>query len=123
VRQWTNISQCAASSGSTSLWNPVWDNMSIVNPSVTPQQLSYPKTSLNSWLCETSTRGMNNTTPEGYLYYQAITPLSGNFFVNAIYSCDGQEGVANGYNRPTNHNVNNQWVLKKSMIGRNSPSE
>jgi hypothetical protein len=113
VRQWTNISQCAASGGNTNLWNPVWDNMSILSPTVTGQQLNYPKTSIGAWLCDTTTgAAMNNTTPEGYLYYQSITPMNEFFSVNAIYDCVSAEGVADGYNTPDvgNHNPSTEGI-------------
>jgi hypothetical protein len=73
VRQWTNVTACAAPGGNTSPWNSAWDSMSIVSPSVTAQQLTYPKTSVGAWLCDTTTGAtMNNTTPEGYFFYEQV---------------------------------------------------
>ena len=120
VRQWTNVAACAETSGDTSPWNGVWDNMSIVSPTVTTQQKTYPKTSVGAWLCDTSTGAMNNTTPEGYLYYQAISPLSTAFTVNAIYNCDGPEGVANGYDIPNTQDPKHEGItlIEKDMQNR-----
>jgi hypothetical protein len=97
-RAWSNIAACANTKGNnTTLWNPVWNNMSILSSSITPQQLSYPKTSMNAWLCASVFNGgapMNNSSSQGWLFYQKAswdTSLPG--VVNAVTSCDGSEGV------------------------------
>ena len=39
---------------------------------------------------------MNNTSAQGYLFYQQVSTGLQNYTVNAIYSCQGPEGVAGG---------------------------
>jgi hypothetical protein len=95
VREWTNIPQCAGTTD-TSTWDPIWKAESIVNASATTQQLTYPKTSVGAWLCDTSTTTMNNTSAQGYLFYKRVSTGLQRYTVNAIYSCQGAEGVGGG---------------------------
>ena len=99
-REWSNIYACAnvAGNNNTNPWNGVWNNMSILSSSIGSQQLSYPSTSMNSWLCGSVYNGaepMNNSSSEGWLFYQQASwdPLLP-AVVNAVTSCDGPEGVA-----------------------------
>jgi hypothetical protein len=68
VREWTNIYACANSSaGNTAPWNGIWNGMSILSSSVTAQQLSYPGTSANAWLCanvDQNPQPPNNSAPK-----------------------------------------------------------
>jgi hypothetical protein len=99
VREWTNIPQCAGTTVSTT-WDPIWKAESIVSASVTTQQLTYPKTSVGAWLCDTSTTTMNNTSAQGYLFYKRVSTGLQHYTVNAIYSCQGAEGIAGGNTKP-----------------------
>lgn len=96
VRSWSNIGACANTNNTnTSQWNPTWNNMSILSSAITPQQLSYPSTSMNAWLCSGVYDGlepMNNSSSQGWLFYQQASFASG-WRVNAMTSCDGNEGV------------------------------
>lgn len=106
ARSWSNISQCANNSGiNTAQWNSVWDGMSILSPSITSQMLSYPKTSMNAWICGSvynNEETMNNSSSQGWLFYQQAT-WSSRFppNVNAVINCHGNEGIygdhATGY--------------------------
>jgi hypothetical protein len=97
-RTWSNIAACANNSGgNTSIYNGAWYGMSILNPNVTTQQLSFPSTSMHAWLCASvdgNVEPMNNSSSQGWLFYQqtswksAPTPL-----VNAVANCDHPEGV------------------------------
>ena len=95
MREWTNIPQCGGTAD-TSTWNQIWQGESIVSPSVTTQQLTYAKTSVAGWLCDTSTTTMNNTSAQGYLFYKRVSTGLQHYRVNAIYSCAGPEGIAGG---------------------------
>jgi hypothetical protein len=96
--RWSNIYACAnSSSGNTTPWNGVWQGMSILSSSITPQQLSYPSTSMNAWLCGSvynNEEPMNNTSAQGWLFYQQASWYPGlPAWVNAVTSCNGPEGV------------------------------
>jgi hypothetical protein len=101
VQAWSNISACANNSTAQpwrTEWNTVWDNMSILNPNVTTQQLSFPATSMDAWLCGSVDGGsepMNESSSQGWLFYQQATNwLTGSTpFVNAVTNCNGPEGV------------------------------
>jgi hypothetical protein len=98
VRAWSNISACANTSmTNTGPWDSVWNNMSILSSSVTSQQLSYPSTSMNAWLCGNvyNNQGpMNNSSSQGWLFYSdsRVSFMSG-WQVNAVTNCDNSEAV------------------------------
>ncbi len=94
-REWTGIKACAGHQR-TDQYNAIWSNMSIVSSSSTEQQFSYPGTSLAGWLCATTKPPvqMNNSTPQGELFYQQINHVTQNYSVNAIYACTSAEEVA-----------------------------
>ena len=68
---------------------------------------TYPKTAMSGWLCasvynQSNCNGgqnpsdcMNNSSPEGQLFYQEVAKSSpANFSVYAVQTCDTGEGVS-----------------------------
>jgi hypothetical protein len=100
-RKWSNISGCAnTSGGNIGLWIPVWNNMSILSSSITSQQLSYPSTSMKAWLCGSvynNGEPMNNSSSQGWFFYQQATWDLTTSVVNAVTRCHGPEGVYGQY--------------------------
>jgi hypothetical protein len=96
-RQWSNIGACANGiNENTSAWNSDWNAMSILSSSITSQQLSYPSTSMSSWLCGSVYQNqapMNNSSSQGWFFYQQASFMTNNWFVNAVTNCDGPEGA------------------------------
>lgn len=98
-QKWSNIYSCANTShGNTSMYNAVWNNMSILSSSVTSRQLSYPNTSMNAWLCANvydNEEPMNNSSSQGWLFYSysGVNFMPNNWKVNAVSNCDGPEAV------------------------------
>jgi hypothetical protein len=101
ARSWSNITACANNSNmNTSQWNSIWDDMSILNPSITSQQLSYPSTSMHAWLCGSvymNQETMNNSSSQGWLFYQQASWDLSSSDVNAVINCNGNEGIYGQY--------------------------
>ncbi len=97
VRAWSNIQACAGSPQSnTGPWNSVWNNMSILSSSITPQQLTYSNTSMKAWLCGSVYNNgelMNNSSSQGWFFYQQANWDLTTSVVNAVTKCQGPEGV------------------------------
>jgi hypothetical protein len=92
------IGSCANSGGlDDTFYLGFWNGMSILSSSITSQQLSYPGTSANVWLCANvyqNEEAPNNSGPQGWLFYS--TPgvgFGGGWAVNAVTNCDGPEAV------------------------------
>ncbi len=98
VRQWSNISSCANTGGTdNTFYLGIWNGMSILSSNISSQQLSYPSTSANAWLCanvDNNAEAPNNSGPQGWLFYSTpgVSFVSG-WAVNAVTNCDGPEGV------------------------------
>jgi hypothetical protein len=110
-QRWSNIYSCATNTGNTAPWNSVWNNMSILSASITAQQLSYPSTSMNAWLCGSvynNSEPMNNSSAQGWFFYSdSRVSFRTGWQVNAVTNCDGPEAVMG----PDAVSVNSQGVV------------
>ena len=102
LQAWTGDASCNNSSGTTTTQASfnAWEAESILFGAngATPN-LKYPNTSVAAWLCSSSISLMNESGPQGWVYYEQVgnsgtPPLS--FLVNSVASCNGPEGITTG---------------------------
>lgn len=105
IRGWTGDSTCNGSSNTSSTSNAAWLAMSIVT---TGADLTYPNNGMGGWLCSnyaantsyTNQGCPNNSAAEGEYFYTNFT-MSNHpglaYILTGITSCNGAEGVTDGY--------------------------
>jgi hypothetical protein len=79
---------------------PIWAAQGVAQPAI--QNTSLTHTSMAAWICASTNGTPNNSSPEGWLYYNTVAGspsqnLPTPFAVNAIYSCAGAEGESGGH--------------------------
>ena len=97
--------------------DPIWAAQGVAQPAI--QNTSLAHTSMGAWLCASTTRTANNSSPEGWLYYNTVAGspaqnLPTPFKVNAIYSCSGAEGESGGQ---TVNGVSGRTAIENDMVG------
>lgn len=110
VQGWTDDMTCAGSQNTTSSSDSSWLQQSIVDDGTNNPVFSYPHTAMAGWLCRNVVNKNhvncatnfdwqdceNESSPQGELFYAAITANGAqpsNYAVYSVDGCDGAEGV------------------------------
>ena len=97
--------------------DPIWAAQGVAQPAI--QNTSLAHTSMAAWICASTTGTANNSSPEGWLYYNTVAGsptqnLPTPFAVNAIYSCAGAEGESGGH---TLNGTSGRTAIETDMAG------
>jgi hypothetical protein len=117
MQQWTGDTTCAGPNNTSGSSSTNWKAMSI-DDGTSNWVKTYPNTHMSAWLCKSVSSGaMNNSSPEGQLYYSVLTPGSREFVVTAISGCDGPEGIFTGTdpNGSSGHDAIHQDMTQTSL--------
>lgn len=113
VSGWTNDASCTSSQGTSSQSDARWLKQSIVDDGTNNPVFSYPTTAMAGWLCRSVVPNndyncttnynwkycANNSSPQGQIFYAAITAGGAqptNYNIYAVDGCVGAEGVGQG---------------------------
>jgi len=87
IRIWTGDNTCGGSSNTSTTSNGNWEAMSIATDPST--NFSYPNTKVTGWLCASVYQNgtMNNSSPEGQLFYTQLASTNTPLAVYAVQNC------------------------------------
>jgi hypothetical protein len=96
--------------------DPIWAAQGVAQPAI--QNTSLAHTAMAAWICASTTGTANNSSPEGWLYYNTVAGspsqnLPTPFAVNAIYSCAGAEGESGGH---TQNGTSGRTAIQTDMV-------